>query len=59
MQVDLVRLVVIVAVRSWLGWERNKEMSHMSHEYESWRHTMAEGIAAHVGHVSHFLFLHV
>jgi uncharacterized membrane protein len=31
-EVDLLKLVCIVAVRSWLGYERSKEFEHMIHE---------------------------
>mmetsp|Transcript_12851 Transcript_12851/g.32366 ORF Transcript_12851/g.32366 Transcript_12851/m.32366 type:complete len:259 (+) Transcript_12851:87-863(+) len=45
--VDLVKLVVIVAVRSWLGYERNKEMQHMEHEFHTWQKA-SEGLGKHL-----------
>uniref|UniRef100_A0A6U2CGF9 EF-hand domain-containing protein n=1 Tax=Hemiselmis andersenii TaxID=464988 RepID=A0A6U2CGF9_HEMAN len=45
--VDLVKLVVIVAVRSWLGYERNKEMEHMEHEFHTWQKA-SEGLGKHL-----------
>mmetsp|Transcript_1443 Transcript_1443/g.3203 ORF Transcript_1443/g.3203 Transcript_1443/m.3203 type:complete len:294 (-) Transcript_1443:285-1166(-) len=35
--VDILKLICIVAIRSWLGWERGKEVEHMSHELEHWK----------------------
>jgi uncharacterized membrane protein len=31
-EVDLVKLFCVIAVRSWLGYERNKELEHMTKE---------------------------
>ena len=31
-EIDLVKLLCIVGVRSWLGFERAKEFEHMAHE---------------------------
>jgi uncharacterized membrane protein len=31
-EVDLVKLFCVIAVRSWLGFERNKELEHMAKE---------------------------
>lgn len=50
-QVDLVKLVVIVAVRSWLGWERNQEMNHMNHEYKTFQ-KVASGMSSHLGEIT-------
>jgi uncharacterized membrane protein len=33
-EVDLVKLFCVIAVRSWLGYERNKELEHMTKESE-------------------------
>ena len=33
-EVDLLKLFCVIAVRSWLGYERSKEFEHMSHEAE-------------------------
>ena len=35
--VDLTKLVCIVAIRSWLGFERSKEAQHISHEINDWK----------------------
>jgi uncharacterized membrane protein len=36
-QIDLVKLLCIIAIRSWLGFERSKEAQHISHEISDWR----------------------
>eukprot|EP00960_Hanusia_phi_P064590 765837-Hanusia_phi.AAC.2 len=36
-EVDMVKLILVVAIRSWLGWERGKEMEHMTHELQHWK----------------------
>eukprot|EP00281_Chroomonas_sp_CCMP1168_P000936 CAMPEP_0206276778 /NCGR_PEP_ID=MMETSP0047_2-20121206/36488_1 /ASSEMBLY_ACC=CAM_ASM_000192 /TAXON_ID=195065 /ORGANISM="Chroomonas mesostigmatica_cf, Strain CCMP1168" /LENGTH=312 /DNA_ID=CAMNT_0053706319 /DNA_START=245 /DNA_END=1184 /DNA_ORIENTATION=+ len=51
-QVDLVKLVVIVAVRSWLGYERNHEMAHMTHEYDEIRKKTSSALKSHMGDVT-------
>ena len=33
-EVDMVKLFCVIAVRSWLGYERNKELEHMTKETE-------------------------
>ena len=35
-QIDLVKLLCIIAIRSWLGFERAKEAEHISHEISNW-----------------------
>jgi uncharacterized membrane protein len=35
-QIDLVKLLCIIAIRSWLGFERAKEAQHISHEISNW-----------------------
>jgi len=35
-EIDIVKLICIVVVRSWLGYERSKEVEHMSHELDHW-----------------------
>eukprot|EP00286_Rhodomonas_abbreviata_P014807 CAMPEP_0181337300 /NCGR_PEP_ID=MMETSP1101-20121128/27934_1 /TAXON_ID=46948 /ORGANISM="Rhodomonas abbreviata, Strain Caron Lab Isolate" /LENGTH=220 /DNA_ID=CAMNT_0023447763 /DNA_START=134 /DNA_END=797 /DNA_ORIENTATION=- len=35
--VDILKLICIVAIRSWLGWERGKEVQHMTHELDHWK----------------------
>ena len=34
---DVVKIMCIVAIRSFLGWERGKEMAHMQHEVDAWK----------------------
>lgn len=34
---DVVKIMCIVAIRSFLGWERGKEMAHMQHEVDHWK----------------------
>jgi uncharacterized membrane protein len=36
-QIDLVKLLCIIAIRSWLGFERSKEAQHISHEISDWK----------------------
>ena len=36
-QIDLVKLLCIIAIRSWLGFERSKEAEHISHEISNWK----------------------
>ena len=36
-QIDLVKLLCIIAIRSWLGFERSKEAQHISHEINNWK----------------------
>ena len=36
-QIDLVKLLCIIAIRSWLGFERSKEAQHISHEIDHWK----------------------
>jgi uncharacterized membrane protein len=36
-QIDLVKLLCIIAIRSWLGFERSKEAQHISHEISNWK----------------------
>jgi uncharacterized membrane protein len=36
-QIDLVKLLCIIAIRSWLGFERSKEAEHISHEISNWQ----------------------
>lgn len=35
-EIDIIKLICIVVVRSWLGYERSKEVEHMSHELDHW-----------------------
>ena len=34
---DVIKIMCIVAIRSFLGWERGKEMAHMQHEVDHWK----------------------
>jgi Ca2+-binding EF-hand superfamily protein len=36
-QIDMVKLLCIIAIRSWLGFERSKEAQHISHEIDHWK----------------------
>jgi Ca2+-binding EF-hand superfamily protein len=51
-QIDLVKLLCIIAIRSWLGFERAKEAQHLSHEYDGWKkvHPL---LAKHLGDLVH------
>lgn len=35
--VDIIKIMCIVAIRSFLGWERGQEMKHMQHEIDHWK----------------------
>jgi len=35
--VDIIKIMCIVAIRSFLAWERGKEAEHMTHEMEHWK----------------------
>lgn len=34
---DIIKIMCIVAIRSFLAWERGKEMTHMEHEIDHWK----------------------